>query len=117
LKITNGEIYVSREPLRKLFIQKLPVQAAYKLTTLAAELDPQLKIIEDMRNNLIRKYQKDETGIKNGTPEMAEFAKDFAEVLAEEVEIKYSEKIKLPYTVEIAPSDLLPLLPFVEVVQ
>jgi hypothetical protein len=84
---------------------------------LAAELDPQLKIIEEVKNNLIRKHQADEQGIKNGTPEMKAFVDDFSQVLAEEVEIKLADKIKLPYTVEITPADLVTLMPFVEVVE
>jgi len=58
MTLTNGEIFAVREPLSKLMQEKLHVRVAYNLAKLTSVLQGQLKIIEEVRNGIIKKYGK-----------------------------------------------------------
>jgi len=56
VKLTNGDIWGAQEPLKKLVEQKFPVMVSYKLAKLVTKLNEQFKVIEEVRNGLIKKY-------------------------------------------------------------
>lgn len=119
MKLTNGQIWVASTAVKGLMGQKLPVQVSIRLVKLAQELDIHLAVITGVRNNLITQHavEKDAAGnpmINDKTPEMAAFSKDWAELMAEEIDLEFKgEKIKLPWTVNIEPSILIALEPFI----
>ena len=135
MKLTNGEIFVAREPLAKLMEQRFPVMVSYKLAKLASALNDQLKVIDETRNKLIKDYgtpDKDNTqqiSVRPDSDGFAKFAEEFAELMATEVELDIA-KVKLPEKVaatcdachhnmdkmlEIEPGTLLLLDKFIEV--
>jgi hypothetical protein len=117
MKLNNGQISVASQALSKLMGQKLPVLVSARLIRLAQELDIHLAVINAVRNNLFKQYGTEVDGqliIKQNTPEMETFSKDWADLLSQEIDVKFEgEKIKLPWTIEIEPSSLLALEPFI----
>ena len=118
MKLQNGDIFTAQEPLRKLIEQKFPVIVSYKLSKLAQKLNEQFKVVEEVRQGLIKKYGKaDDKGqiaVSQESKDWVKFVDEFNELMAQEVEIVI-EKVKLPETFEIEPSILMALDKFVEV--
>lgn len=118
MKLTNGEIFSAREPLKKLMEERLPVKCSFKLAKLANKLNVGLKDIEDARNGLIKKYgTKNEKGrleVKPDSPEYEKFVEEFNDLMDIEVEVVV-ERISLPESLEIEPSTLIALEKFIEV--
>jgi hypothetical protein len=119
MKLTNGQIWIAAPAIKGLMDQKLPVQTSMRLVKLAQEMDIHLSVINGVRNNLIKQYGTEANGqvtINANTPEMESFTKDWAELIAQEIEVEFKgEKIKLPWTVNIEPSTLMALEPFVDI--
>ena len=119
---TSGEIFAAREPLTKLMQQKFPIMVSYKLAKLAKAIQEELKVIEDLRNALIREYgvaseadpnqvtvptiiekldDHDKVVMKDGKPVMvanpnlAKFLDEVNELMTQEVKLTV-EKVKLP---------------------
>ena len=100
MKLTNGDIFGAQESLRKLIEQKFPVMVSYKLSKLAAKLNEQLKVIEEVRMGLVRKYGETDDksrnlAVKRDGANWDKFVEEFNELLSQEVEIVV-EKVKLP---------------------
>ena len=133
MHLTNGDIFGSQEPLRKLIEQKFPVMVSYKLSKLVMKLNEQFKVIEEVRNGLIKKYgelgENRQISVRAESENFPKFVVEFNELMAQEVEIVV-EKVKLPEKVaatcdacnhnmdkmfEIEPSILLALNKFIEV--
>ena len=120
MKLTNGEIFNAKEPLSKLMEHKFPVKISYGLAKLAQKLNPQLQIIDDVRNGLIKKYGKQgkdnpqEIRVASEDESFPKFVEEMNELLAQEVEIVF-DKVKLPEDLEVEPSVLMLLDKFIEV--
>lgn len=135
MKLNNGEIFVAREPLQKLMEQKFPVMVSYKLAKMVSKLNEQMKVIDDVRNGLIRTYGKpdkenpQQIAVPTDSKDYPKFIEEFNELMTQEVEIVF-DKVKLPEKVaatcdkcshnmdkmlEIEPSVLMALDKFVEV--
>lgn len=135
MKLNNGEIFASREPLQKLLGEKFPVKVSYGLAKMANKLNDQLKVIDDVRNGLIKTYgEPDPENSQNirVAPEgenFEKFVEEMNELFSQEVEVVF-EKVKLPEKVaatcdkcshnmdkmlEIEPSVLMALEKFVSV--
>ena len=133
MKLTNGDIFTAREPLQGLLGEKFPVRTAYGLAKLSSKLNEQLRVIEEVRNGLIKKYgERDDKGnfsVKQDSENWVKFVEEFNELMAQEVELVL-EKVKLPEKVaatcdkcnhnmdkmlEIEPSILVALEKFIEV--
>jgi len=133
VKLTNGDIFGAQEPLRKLIEQKFPVMVSYKLSKMVMKLNEQFKVIEEVRNGLVKKYgetdDKEQTSVKPEDENFPKFVVEFNELMAQEVEIVIG-KVKLPEKVastcdkchynmdrmfEIEPALLVALDKFVEV--
>lgn len=118
MKLKNSEIFVAREPLQKLLGEKFPVKTSYGIAKIANKLNDQFKVIEDVRQGLIKKYgETDEQGNIRVKPEdknWNEFVEEFNELMNQEVEIVF-EKVKLPETTEIDSQTVMVLMPFIEV--
>ena len=135
MKLNNGEIFNSKEPLRNLMEQKFPVKVAYGLAKLANKLNDQLKVIDEVRNGLIRTYgvaDKDNPRQIRVSPDsegFPKFVEETEELMKQEIEVVF-EKVTLPEKVattcdkcshnmdkmfEIEPSVLMALGKFVDV--
>ena len=122
MKLTNGDIFGAQEPLRKLTEQKFPVMVSYKLAKLVVKLNEQVKVIDEVRQGLIKKHGKtDETGNTSVKPEgkgWLKFVEEFNELMAQEVEV-VCEKVKLPENIDgkpfcLEPSILMALEKFID---
>ena len=133
MKLTNGDIFQAQEPLRAIMEQKFPVMVSYKLSKLVMKLNEPFKVIEEVRNGLIKKYGeadgKGNTAVKQEGENWVKFLAEFNELMGQETEIVI-EKVKLPEKVaatcdkcnhnmdkalEIEPKILMALEKFVEV--
>ena len=135
MKLTNGDIFMAREPLAKLMENKFPVKVSYNLAKMANKLNEQLKVIDEVRNGLIKTYGKpdkenpQQLTVGQDSKEFPKFMEEFAELMNQEVEVVF-EKVKLPEKVaatcdkcnhnmdkslEIEPSVLMALEKFIEV--
>lgn len=135
MKLNNGEIFNAREPLSKLMEQKFPVKVSYGLAKLANKLNDQLKVIDNVRNGLIKTYGEADRDnpqqimVKPESENFPKFVEEMNELFSQEVEVVF-DKVKLPEKVastcnachhnmdkmlEIEPSVLMALEKFVEV--
>lgn len=135
MKLNNGEIFNAREPLAKLLEEKFPVKVAYGLAKLANKLNDQLKVIDDVRNGLIKTYgepnpeNSQEIRVPQESKKFGKFVEEMNELMNQEVEVVF-DKVKLPEKVastcdkcshnmdrvlEIEPSVLMALEKFVTV--
>ena len=120
MKLTNGEIFNSREPLNKLMANKLPVKASYGLAQLAHKLNDHLQVIEKVRGGLIQTYgEKDpdnpqQIRVSQQSGKFPQFAAEMAELMSHEVEIVI-DVVTLPDTLEVEPAILMALVKFINV--
>ena len=133
MKLTNGDIFGAQEPLKMLMGQKFPVRVGHDIIQLVMNLNEQFKVIEEVRNGLIKKYgetdEKGQTQVKPESENFPKFVEEFNELMSIEVEIVI-KKVKLPEKVaatcdachhnmdkafEIEPSILMALDKFIEV--
>jgi len=135
MHLTNGDIFQALEPLRAIMEPKFPVTVSSNLVKLAMKLNEPFKVIEEVRNGLIKKYgETDERGrtqVQEDSESFPKFVAEFNELMALEVEPEIVfEKVKLPVKVastcdkchhnmdrelEIEPKILMALDKFVEV--
>lgn len=124
MKLTNREVFESREPLQTLLTEKFPVKVSYALAKLTGHLNVHLKAIEDVRGSLVRQYGSasvlGQITVVPGSADYEEFAKKFNELMAVEVEIDYEPHIVLPAQVggkpvEVTPGVLLALEKFITI--
>lgn len=100
MRLTNGDIWGAQEPLKKLIEQRFPVMVSYKLAKLVKKLDEQFRVIEEVRVGLIKKYgeagEKGNMSVNQDGENFPKFVEEFNELMAQEVDIKELEKVKLP---------------------
>jgi len=120
MKLNNGEILNSKEPLEELIRQKFPVRTALALLKLARKIDEVLIPAQEVRNGLIRTYgspNKDNPALIEVRPDSEGFAKyceEFGELLSEEVELVL-KPVAIPDTVEVSPATMVALEKFITV--
>jgi len=139
MKLDNGTIFMAREPLGKLMEQRFPVKVSYNLAKMVSKLNEQLKVIDEVRNGLIRTYGKpdkdnpQQISVPQGSKDFTKFMEEFSELMNKEEEIDFGKTevpVKLPEKVagtcdschhnmdrmlEIEPSVLMALDKFIEV--
>lgn len=118
MKISLSTIINSIEPLKKLSLQELPVAISFYLSGLYQELDKHIKLFEEQRINLLKKYgSTDDQGnlfideANNTNTEL--YLQELKELLDCEVEIAY-EKIKIEKLgeIKISVQDMITLKDF-----
>jgi len=118
MKLTNGDIFKAKEPLQRLIDERLPVLTSYKLAKLASKLNDQLRVIDEVRQGLIRMYgepgERGQVVVAENSENFPKFVEEFDELMALEIEIVI-EKVKLPETLEIEASALMALEKFIDV--
>ena len=120
MKLTNLEIFNTKEPLEKLLQEKLPVKVSYGLAKLAAKLNDQLQVIEKVRQGLIQTYgEKDpdnpmQIRVDPQSEGFPKFAEEYGELMTQETEIVF-DVVTLPDTLEVEPATLMMLDKFITV--
>ncbi len=135
MKLDNGTIFMAREPLQKLMEQKFPVVVSYKLAKMTCAINEQLKVIDEVRNGLIKTYGKadkenpQQISVPQDSKDFPKFMEEFATLMNQEVDVVF-DKVKLPEKVaatcdkcshnmdkafEIEPNILMALDKFIEV--
>ena len=119
MKLTNGDLYVSREAFQRLIERDdIPVRYAFEIVKLVKKLNLDLVAIEDQRLGLIRKYGKEAKGqikIEQGDDNFSKFVVDFNELMQIETEVVFI-KVKIPDNIKITGQDLAALEPFIELI-
>ena len=135
MKLTNEEIFTAKEPLKKLLAEKPPFAVSNGLAMLASKLDPQLGVIEQVRQGLFKTYGtpnpenpqqlrgpqpmiEDDNKKMVENPQAVKFISEYNELMAKEIEIVL-DVVEIPSTVElnIEPTVLLALLKFIKMVK
>lgn len=118
MKLKNGQIFNAQEPLGKLMGLSLPVITSLKVAKLADKVQTAYRIIDEVRLGLVRKYgSENESGrmrVLENSPEWEGFLAEYVELMEQEIELVF-DVIDLPPDLDIEPSILMGLLPFVEV--
>ena len=120
MRFRNEEIWNARAAIQRLIEEKLPVKVSYGLAKIANKVNEQLKIIEEVRMGLLRKYgERTESGweVKNNSEKFGKFMEEVQELLAQEVELVI-EKVTLPTEIngelfQLEPRILMALEKFV----
>ena len=124
MKLTNGEIFSAKEPLQKLLAEKPPFAVSYGLAVLASKLDPQMGIIEKVRNGLVQTYGEknpdnpQQIRVNPQSESFPKFVAEYNELMSKEIEIVL-DIVEIPSTVELTvePTVLLALLKFIKMVK
>lgn len=90
MKLKNLIIFNAIEPINKLSSVELPIKTAYKIKKNLDILTPQFKIINESRNDLIKRYGNEDKIDPSDKEAVKSFVHDFNEVLEieEELDIK-----------------------------
>ena len=111
MKLQLKEIINSTEQIKSLLEVKLPIKVSYRLMRLIDKLQPELKIYDDKRNELVKEFgTKQENGdMKVEDPKkLEEFSKKMVELWDVEVDVDFDKlKIDEMGDVNIAPKDLV----------
>ena len=119
MKVTNGEIYTTREPLDKLMAAKMPIKTCYELARIAKLLSDQIAIIGQLKDRLITTYGTlPEKGpprptISPGDEGWPKFAEELGILMSQEIEVDF-EMVELPLDLKIEPYVIFALERFVK---
>jgi hypothetical protein len=122
MKTTLSKVVNAIEPLNAIIDMDLPARTAFKVMTLADELDEHVQRYNKLRTELFQKYGDavlDEEGNDTGQIQIAAenneaFAREHQDLLSEEIEL-HPVRITLAdlEQVNIKPRDLMRLRPFI----
>ena len=103
MKLKNGIIYNSYEPLAELRKANLPIKISAKLSKTSKAILEQYKFIEEQRIELVKKYGEEKEGNFNVT-DYASFFNDFNELLdmEEEIDVRVIDIDELPSDISIS---------------
>lgn len=117
MELSNGEVWLAKEPLSKLMAERLPVKVAYRLAKVGKEIGERVRVIDQVRSGLVNKYGAlNETGqivVAQGGNNWNEFASEFDELMAEVEEVAIEPVLVPADHLELEANVLLPLLRFV----
>ena len=87
MKVKLIEIYSSVATLNKLIEEPLPTKVSFKLMKLLAQLNAEVKLVEDQRLKLVKQYSLDGESVSEENKEA--FIKEFTDFLNEDAEINW----------------------------
>lgn len=132
MKLKNWEIYGTRDALTKLIGMKLPVKASWQVSKLVQVLNPELAVIDEERNKLVKEYGEGEGNkvtVKQDSENWQKFLDEVGELMQQEIDIEFT-KVRIPEKIaatcdackhnmdkllELEPSMLMALDKFVEI--
>lgn len=120
MKVLLRDVVLIPTGLVNTLMQKdLPIKASYWFSRLATIIDKELKIFEQSRSDMFKKYGEPvENSEQAGTMKikdeyMDQCNKEFQELLEQEIDINFNPiKLSLFSKVDVKPIEILPLLPF-----
>jgi len=120
MKVTNGEIYATKDSLQKLVDgPDMPIKYGLPILKLVKKLNDEIQIIDQARNILIKKYGKEVDKKITVSPldeGFADFVSEATEMFGVEVELDIA-KAKVPDTVALPVKDIAALEPFIEIIE
>lgn len=106
MKLTNNEISLALSTINKIGQVELPIKTSYDILRVVKALEPQAKIVDEIRNKLVEKYGGEEKRVVPNTKEFAQFIEEFNPILQEEIEFRKLKGFKLPDDMKISLQDL-----------
>jgi len=109
MKIKLNQIYRAEPVLRKLTGQEMPIKIAYRIQKAIHNVQEEYARIEKLRMELVQKYgEEKEQKMQVKQENVMQFAKEFAELLEEDVDLK-CERLDidaLPDSIQMTVQDL-----------
>jgi hypothetical protein len=87
MKVKLVDIYGSVATLNKLIDEPLPAKISFKLMKLLNQLNQEVKLVEDQRIKLIKKFSGEGDSVTEENKE--QFIKEFSEILEETTDISW----------------------------
>lgn len=123
MEFTINELMVAQQALKKLANERMPIKTSWALAQLIVKLDEPVRAFSYSRDALNRQYQVDMKLEDDGSllittkrdGDAPKYAAAFDELLALTVELEINGKIKLPNTIKVEPSVLVPLEKFIKI--
>ncbi len=118
MKLTNGELFGSKEAFGRLLTQDLPVKYSFPIVKLVKKLNDDFAAIEEQRNGLVQKYGETSDGqvtVQPNGKNFGEFVVEFSELMQMESEVEF-DKLLIPDHITISGQDLAALEPFIDVI-
>jgi hypothetical protein len=104
MRLTNAEVYNTKDAFRQLIGMRFPVLVSYALAQTTEKLNPHITAIEKVREQLILTYgteDKDnptQKSIKPGDENFPQFAQEFSDLMNQEIDVDV-EVVELPLKV------------------
>lgn len=113
MKLLMQDIFLVKDPLTKLIQKDMPIKCAVKLKRLVKKLEEELKIFDEARMDLFKKYGEEQEDQKIMVKEenAPEFNKEFNDLASIEIEVDF-EPISVEDfgdKVDISANDLISL--------
>jgi len=108
MKLTNNEISNALIAFNKIGEIELEAKTAYALYKTIKALEPHSEIFNKIRNDLIKKYSKEEKGIVMNSPEYVAFFEELAPILNDEIEVAI-EPVDIPSDIKLTLQDIASL--------
>ena len=109
MKLKLGQIVNASQPLNGLLSEKLPISAAFKLSSIAKKVEEVLKSYDEIRNKLVEKYGEDNQ-ISPESENWEDFVKEMNELLATDQTLTVDKVKKSDLNgCKISASDLMAL--------
>ncbi len=119
MKLSNRDIYDSREALQRLVARPdIPARYGIEIARMAKKLGDEIGLIDQQRVGLVKKYGKPEGRdfvVEPDTDEFDKFLAEMDELLDANTELIIT-KARVPNNIDIAVVDLMHLDPFIEIV-
>ena len=97
MRFTLAEVWVLNSTLSKLFNKDLNIKIAYRLSKLLKKFNDEMKIVEEQRSELVKKYGKENAETKQievSAENQQSFMQEFNTLMQEEIEVDF-EPIEL----------------------
>lgn len=119
MKATLAQMVNSVDTIKKLTKAELPIKLAFRFISLTKQIDEKLKVFEEARIELIKKYgtPTDDGGIRVDRENVPAFNQEYSSLLEEEVELDI-QKIALdafPDSLTLTPTELVQIEWLIEI--
>lgn len=120
LHAKNGEIWQAKAALDEIMKEPWPVKTAYGLAKLARRVGEAVQSIDRVRVGLVTQYgspqENGQVGIMPGHDNWEQFVTAYNELMNEEDAIECARVVLPDVSIEVKPSVLMALDPFIEMV-
>ena len=109
MKLTLGQIYQGYPVISKIITHDMPIRTAFSMSRMAKTINDEYTEVEAQRVKLIQKFgeKADDEKMQVKPDKYADFAKEFNELLGEEVEVEINQISlnQLPEDLKLTPQD------------